>query len=54
MDLWPTGLGELGALVADGKLKFRESISEGLASAPEAFIGLLRGKNFGKQLVRLI
>jgi len=54
MDLWPTGLGELGSLVADGKLKFRESISEGLASAPEAFIGLLRGKNFGKQLVRLI
>ena len=54
MDLWPTGLGELGTLVAEGKLKFRESISEGLASAPEAFIGLLRGKNFGKQLVRLI
>ena len=54
MALWPTGLGELGELVADGKLKFRESISEGLASAPEAFIGLLRGKNFGKQLVRLI
>ena len=37
MDLWPAGLGELGVLVADGKLKFRESISEGLASAPEAF-----------------
>ena len=54
MDLWPQGLGELGALVADGKLKFRESISEGLASAPDAFIGLLRGKNFGKQLVKLI
>lgn len=54
MDLWPTGLGELGSLVAEGKLKFRESIAEGLASAPEAFIGLLRGKNFGKQLVKLI
>ncbi len=54
MDLWPTGLGELGTLVAEGKLKFRESIAEGLASAPEAFIGLLRGKNFGNQLVRLI
>lgn len=54
MDLWPTGLGELGSLVAEGKLKYRESISEGLASAPDAFIGLLRGKNFGKQLVRLI
>ena len=54
MDLWPQGLGELGVLVAEGKLKFRESISDGLASAPEAFIGLLRGKNFGKQLVKLI
>ena len=54
MDLWPQGLGELGALVAEGKLKFRESISNGLSSAPEAFIGLLRGKNFGKQLVKLI
>jgi len=53
MELWPQGLGELGALVATGKLKFRESIAEGLASAPQAFIGLLNGKNFGKQLVRL-
>jgi len=54
MELWPEGLGEIGGLVASGKLKFRETISEGLASAPEAFIGLLRGKNFGKQLVKLI
>jgi len=54
MELWPEGLGELGSLVASGQLKFRETISEGLASAPEAFIGLLRGKNFGKQLVKLI
>jgi NADPH-dependent curcumin reductase CurA len=53
MELWPQGLGELGAAVATGKLKFRESIAEGLAAAPEAFIGLLKGKNFGKQLVRL-
>lgn len=53
MDLWPQGLQELGTLVATGKLKFRESVAEGLASAPDAFIGLLKGKNFGKQLVRL-
>ncbi|KAB8038161.1 NADP-dependent oxidoreductase [Janthinobacterium aquaticum] len=53
-ELWPQGLGELGALVAEGKLKFRESVAEGLASAPEAFIGLLKGRNFGKQLVKLI
>ena len=53
LELWPQGLKELGTQVATGKLKYRESISEGLASAPEAFIGLLKGKNFGKQLVRL-
>jgi len=53
MDLWPQGLKELGTLVATGKLKFRESIAEGIAQAPEAFIGLLKGQNFGKQLVKL-
>ncbi len=54
MDLWPQGLGELGALVAGGKLKYRESVAQGLAAAPDAFIGLLKGRNFGKQLVKLI
>jgi NADPH-dependent curcumin reductase CurA len=54
LDLWPQGLKELGTQVATGKLKFRESVAQGLAAAPEAFIGLLKGKNFGKQLVKLI
>jgi len=54
MELWPQGLQELGLLVAQGKLKFRESVADGLASAPDAFIGLLKGRNFGKQLVKLI
>ena len=54
MEFWPQGLTELGQLVAEGKLKYRETISDGLASAPEAFMGLLRGKNFGKQLVKLV
>ena len=54
MPLWPQALKELGTLVAAGKLKYRETIAQGLASAPEAFIGLLKGKNFGKQLVKLI
>jgi NADPH-dependent curcumin reductase len=52
-ELWPEGLAELGALVAAGKLRYRETVAEGLASAPEAFIGLLQGKNLGKQLVKL-
>ncbi len=54
MDVWPEALNELGTLVATGKLKPRESIALGLEAAPEAFLGLLKGKNFGKQLVKLI
>ncbi|MEP7380482.1 MAG: NADP-dependent oxidoreductase [Gemmatimonadota bacterium] len=53
MDIWPEALRELGTLVANGKLKYRESIVDGIAAAPEAFLGLLKGKNIGKQLVRL-
>lgn len=54
MEVWPEALAELGSLVATGKLRARESIAQGLAAAPEAFLGLLKGKNFGKQLVKLI
>lgn len=53
-ELWPQGLAELGQMAATGKLKFRESIANGLAAAPEAFLGMLKGKNFGKQLVKMI
>ena len=53
LDLWPAALAELADLVAIGRLKFRESVAEGLAAAPQAFMGLLKGHNFGKQLVRL-
>ena len=54
MDVWPEALGELGGLVAAGKLKYRETVAQGLESAPEAFLGLLKGRNFGKQLVKLV
>ncbi len=54
MDVWPEALKELGTLVATGKLKYRETVAQGLESAPEAFLGLLKGRNFGKQLVKLI
>ncbi len=53
MEEWPGALRELGGLVGDGTLKYRESIAEGLSSAPEAFLGMLKGRNFGKQLVKL-
>jgi NADPH-dependent curcumin reductase CurA len=54
MALWPAALKELGGLVAGGKLKFRESVAQGIGAAPEAFLGLLKGRNFGKQLVKLV
>lgn len=54
MDVWPEALKELGMLVANGKLRPRESIAQGIEAAPQAFLGLLKGKNFGKQLVKLI
>ncbi|HEU4460658.1 MAG TPA: NADP-dependent oxidoreductase [Methylibium sp.] len=53
MEIWPEALKELGTMVATGKLKYRESVADGLAAAPEAFLGLLKGRNFGKQLVKL-
>ena len=53
MDLWPEALKTLGEQVAKGKLVYRETITEGLANAPEAFLGLIKGHNFGKQLVRI-
>lgn len=39
--------------VREGTLRFREDIVEGLENAPEAFAGMLQGKNFGKLLVRV-
>ena len=48
-----TAMGELAQWVAEGRLRWRDSIAEGVHSAPEAFIGMLRGQNVGKQLVKL-
>ena len=50
---WPPALEELTGHVASGRIKYRESVADGLAAAPAALISLLKGGNFGKQLVRL-
>jgi hypothetical protein len=54
---WKERYGEalkaLGGYFAAGKLKTRESVLEGLANAPQGLISLLKGGNFGKQLVKL-
>ncbi len=52
-ETWPGIRENLYALVTQGKLKFKESVTEGLANAPKAFVGLLKGENFGKQLIKL-
>jgi len=52
-DRYGEALAGLTAYVADGRLKYRESIVEGLDNAPRALIGLLKGENFGKQLVKI-
>jgi NADPH-dependent curcumin reductase CurA len=54
MELWPQALQELGQYVATKKIKYRETVALGLENAPKAFIGMLKGENFGKQLVKLI
>jgi NADPH-dependent curcumin reductase CurA len=51
--LWPEAIKELAGYVAAGKIKYRETIATGIENAPKAFIGLLKGENFGKQLVKV-
>ena len=46
-------LRDMSGWVREGKVKYKEFVTDGLESAPEAFIGLLKGANFGKQLVRV-
>ena len=53
LELWAQAHKELADLVVAKKLHYRESITEGIANAPQAFLGLLKGENFGKQVVRL-
>jgi len=53
LELWPQAMKELGTQVVTGGIKYRETIAHGLENAPQAFIGMLRGENFGKQLVKL-
>ena len=52
-DRYGEALKALAGYYAQGKLKYRESVVEGLDNAPSGLIGLLKGKNFGKQLVKL-
>jgi len=52
-DRFPAFLEEVAPRVADGSLRYRETIVDGIERAPEAFIGMLEGANIGKMLVRV-
>ena len=52
-ELWTPAYEELGRLVHDGKLKYRETVAVGIENAPKAFIGLLKGENLGKMLIKV-
>ncbi|MBB4640836.1 MDR/zinc-dependent alcohol dehydrogenase-like family protein [Rhizorhapis suberifaciens] len=53
MEYYPAFLEEVGAGIANGAIRYREDVVTGLPQAPDAFIGMLKGKNFGKLLVKL-
>jgi NADPH-dependent curcumin reductase CurA len=46
-------LRDMSGWVREGSVRYREDVTDGLANAPEAFAGMLRGANFGKVLVRV-
>ena len=50
---YPEGLAQMSQWIKEGKLKYRESMVDGLENAPKAFLGLFKGENIGKQLVRV-
>ena len=52
-DRLPAFLADMGSWVAEGRIKYRETVIEGIENAPKAFIGLLAGENFGKMLVKV-
>ena len=52
-DRWAEFFRDMSAWVREGRIKYREDVVDGLERAPEAFIGLLQGRNFGKLLVRV-
>ncbi len=51
--LWPQAIAELSEHISAGRIKWRATIAEGIEAAPAAFFSMLKGGNFGKQLLRL-
>jgi NADPH-dependent curcumin reductase CurA len=53
IDRWPEGIKQMAAWLAEEKLKYHEDVEVGIENAPRAFIGMLKGRNLGKQLVKI-
>ena len=53
LDIWPQAQAEMLELLKAGKVCYQETIAQGLPSAPQALMGLLKGENLGKQIVQL-
>jgi len=54
LERYPEGLKNLSTWLANGEIIYKEDIVDGLRNAPQAFIGLLEGKNFGKRLIKIV
>jgi hypothetical protein len=52
-NLTPQFISDMVGWIKEGKMKWEETIYDGIARAPDAFIGLFKGDNFGKMLVKL-
>jgi NADPH-dependent curcumin reductase len=52
-DYYPDFLAQVGNAVQNGKIKYLEDIVEGIENAPRAFIGMLKGSNFGKLIIKV-
>ncbi len=53
LDRLPQFYADMGKWIAEGRIKWKETILDGIENAPKAFIGLFKGENFGKMLVRI-
>lgn len=53
LDMAPQFFADMGAWIRTGKIKWRETVVDGIENAPRAFLGLFKGDNIGKMLVRL-
>jgi NADPH-dependent curcumin reductase CurA len=52
-DRWEEGVTQMAEWIRDGRISYRETVTEGIENTPHAFIGMMRGENTGKQLVKV-